>query len=685
MFKTILILIFPLILYAQGFNFVFEPDSIPLEIEGWQPYCPWAGGTSESNPAIVDIDGDGVLDFFVGEFPGNLKYFHNDGDMNIAQYNFITSYYDSIYVEESRNNPCFRDIDNDGDLDIIIGDIDSNVHLYRNIGTLQSPVYIHESSNIVPQGPPWCCAPELIDIDDDGDYDLYGGFENITFYRNIGTPDSFSFQLESGIFSGINVQGWASPDFVDLDSDHDYDLFIGCEGGSIWYYRNDGDSVNYNFTYVTNYYESIDVGSYSSPEFADIDGDGDYDLFVGKDGGAGDLYFYENIGTVEIPDFQYITHQYLTMDLGSLCLPQLVDIDGDSLADLLIGEGSGLTYLANVGTAEVPVFQFVTDNFQNISSAYDYPCFVDIDGDGDYDLLAGESVIPGPPDIALYINQGTAQEPDLVLQNTHYISNPEFFVNVYPGMADIDADGDFDLFVTSTNGNFYFYQNNGTAQSAIFTYITNQWQGIHFSYPSDNWRGFCFFDLDEDGDLDLLISEVVSAGGNANIGLYRNVGTAQNAVMHFEGDLIAGFSVGIWDMDLYDIDADGDLDLFAGEGNGGVMFFRNWGDSTWAAPPPFSGISPSTFSLQPCYPNPFNHTTIIPLELPERSKVKIQLYNIQGRLVGGVYEGIENAGWPKIKYHAGNLASGVYFCRVAADGLERGGKYDAVNKLLLLK
>ena len=34
----------PTVLSAQEFNFVFEPDSIPVEVEGWNPYCPFAGG-----------------------------------------------------------------------------------------------------------------------------------------------------------------------------------------------------------------------------------------------------------------------------------------------------------------------------------------------------------------------------------------------------------------------------------------------------------------------------------------------------------------------------------------------------------------------------------------------------------------------------------------------------------------
>ncbi len=94
---------------------------------------------------------------------------------------------------------------------------------------------------------------------------------------------------------------------------------------------------------------------------------------------------------------------------------------------------------------------------------------------------------------------------------------------------------------------------------------------------------------------------------------------------------------------------------------------------------------PQSFQLGQNYPNPFNSETIIPLELPERSKIKIDLYNIQGRLITRIYQGTENAGWPKIRYNASDLSSGVYFYRITAEGLERGGNYQSVGKMLLLK
>ncbi|RJP82230.1 MAG: T9SS C-terminal target domain-containing protein [Candidatus Zixiibacteriota bacterium] len=85
------------------------------------------------------------------------------------------------------------------------------------------------------------------------------------------------------------------------------------------------------------------------------------------------------------------------------------------------------------------------------------------------------------------------------------------------------------------------------------------------------------------------------------------------------------------------------------------------------------------------YPNPFNPDTVIPLELPQRSKVTIELFNLRGQSLGLIYEGTENAGWPKIRYDASALASGVYFYQVTAEGLEQGGKYQNVGKMLLLK
>jgi hypothetical protein len=94
---------------------------------------------------------------------------------------------------------------------------------------------------------------------------------------------------------------------------------------------------------------------------------------------------------------------------------------------------------------------------------------------------------------------------------------------------------------------------------------------------------------------------------------------------------------------------------------------------------------PETLRVSQNYPNPFNASTVFPLELPQRSRVRIDVFDISGRKVWTVSAGVQNAGWPKVHYNASRLSSGVYFYRVTAEGLERGGTYQDVGKMLLLK
>ncbi|MBU1652747.1 T9SS type A sorting domain-containing protein [bacterium] len=94
---------------------------------------------------------------------------------------------------------------------------------------------------------------------------------------------------------------------------------------------------------------------------------------------------------------------------------------------------------------------------------------------------------------------------------------------------------------------------------------------------------------------------------------------------------------------------------------------------------------PKIYSLGQNYPNPFNAETVIPLALPQRSKVQINVYNIKGQLVSRLFNGVQNAGHAQIRYNASRLPSGMYFYRVTAEGLERGGRYSDVGKMLLLK
>jgi len=86
-------------------------------------------------------------------------------------------------------------------------------------------------------------------------------------------------------FNGVDVGLRSAPSFADLDGDGDLDAFIGESDGVINYYRNDGTVINPAFTLVTgsgNPFNGVDVGLRSTPSFADLDGDGDLDAFIGE-------------------------------------------------------------------------------------------------------------------------------------------------------------------------------------------------------------------------------------------------------------------------------------------------------------------------------------------------------------------------------------------------------------------
>jgi aminopeptidase N len=101
--------------------------------------------------------------------------------------------------------------------------------------------------------------------------------------------------------------------------------------------------------------------------------------------------------------------------------------------------------------------------------------------------------------------------------------------------------------------------------------------------------------------------------------------------------------------------------------------------------PPVPGVLPGDYALGKNYPNPFNAMTTIPLELPERSHVKADLFDLTARKISTFFNSTKEAGWTKLRYNASGLSSGIYFYRITAEGLERGGKFTDVGKMVLLK
>lgn len=104
------------------------------------------------------------------------------------------------------------------------------------------------------------------------------------------------------------------------------------------------------------------------------------------------------------------------------------------------------------------------------------------------------------------------------------------------------------------------------------------------------------------------------------------------------------------------------------------------GGSIWARPGSSTGGSmPTGFSLHQNYPNPFNESTSIRLKVPRRAPVSIRLYNILGKEVCTVYDGVLDAGSHTLNFKANGLASGEYLYRLMTPG------YFETKRMLLVK
>ncbi|MBL8338867.1 MAG: VCBS repeat-containing protein, partial [Rhodoferax sp.] len=259
-----------------------------------------------------------------------------------------------------------------------------------------------------------------------------------------------------GISGGGSVA--AVPVLADLDADGDLDAVIGYDDGSLKYFRNtSGNSDAPNFVLQVGDLGLGTGGSGASPTLGDLDGDGDLDAIVGLTSGA--LRLLRNTGTATAPAFTLDTTDIGLATADASVRPALVDIDADGDLDLVVGTSVGTLRLhRNTGSASAPQFTLVANNYgPGTIGASARPTFADIDGDGDFDAAIGDQ----DGVTHLLLNVGTAQ--DASFQQTFGYglpSTPNVTFSAAPAFGDIDTDGDVDLLVGNLLGGTRLYLND---------------------------------------------------------------------------------------------------------------------------------------------------------------------------------------------------------------------------------
>lgn len=443
------LLLAPGLSIAQSFQ--KEISSIAVSRAGRQLQIPWNGGLHSLSVSMPDIDADGDADMLLcGRDEGRLQFYRNDGRGAAGEFTFVDAALDGLDFGSGDNRLALHDIDADGDLDLFLGDNSGQLRFYRNEGTPASPTfslvtYLFDSIDVGSTS-----APAFGDLDDDGRDDLLvGSFREGIFYyhRNNSGTHAFTF-VDTLRDSGGNIikPGFQFyvPALADIDADGDLDLFAGSSDPALAFYRNTGSASVPQFTLENlSFIGPEDFMSFLTPAFVDIDADLDLDLFFGSNHGF--VTFYRNEGTPSAPAFSLAIQQLELdfLDLGWYAPPVLVDIDADGDLDLFTSpDNGGLNFFRNVGDHAHPQYEWITDRFASIyAGTGGTPCWGDLDADGDFDLLIGRDSQP----IYLFKNNGTASSVQLDPIGALHDSAGSLVQGFRPELADLDGDKDLDL------------------------------------------------------------------------------------------------------------------------------------------------------------------------------------------------------------------------------------------------
>jgi len=252
---------------------------------------------------------------------------------------------------------------------------------------------------------------------------------------------------------------YSFPEFVDIDNDSDLDLFVGEYYGGLKLFMNIGTPGSPAFDAPLQNPFGLDsvAGYITAVDFADMDNDGDFDCFIGSTDNI--FLYFENIGTQVVPNFAAgVSNPFGITGITENSLPELADLDGDGDFDLMVGAYYGVfQYFENIGSISSPSFDLPVENPFGLVNTYGFasPCFADIEGDGDLDMFVGSY----SPDVMFFRNTGTASAPAFEEPIESPFGIEPLLGMVFPDMADLDNDGDLDMLVGEYYGQLSYFEN----------------------------------------------------------------------------------------------------------------------------------------------------------------------------------------------------------------------------------
>lgn len=544
-------------------------DSLAFELVK-SPYLTSLQGAGEVNimatyadyPAIVDVDGDGDLDILTFGVLGTFIEKHQN--FSVEKYGTR----DSLIFE--RNDYCWGRVAESEE--------DNRMYLDTCLfgKTMIEGPFRHRGATVA-----------VRDLNGDGLLDMLLGdvdYPGLIYLQNGGTLDAALMTSQESRFPSqqpVNLFSMPMPFFVDVNNDGLEDMIVSpfdpnplsAEGkNSVWLYLNFGTNENPDFQLYTKSFlqdEMLDFGTGAYPVFADVDADGLTDLLVGTIGNIdstyyiygslqthrlGQIAFFKNVGTTNNPVFQLFDDDFgnLKSMKTSGLVPTFGDLNNDGKPEMLVGTSEGNILFFNAD------FQLLDNDFLHYEKTWSAPCLYDVDADGILDLVVGNANgkltlyqgfnEDGNVSFAFVTDEwGGVDVRDYSASYFGY-SVPSFFKN----------ETETCLSVGSEQGKMFLYKLN--SDGLPFEEISEEWQ--RFVPNFDNHFGLrcaaALSDLNDDGKLEMIVGNY--AGGlqlfNAEINVNQSVEEMVEGVLVYPNPAKSALTIvgrGIGQIGVYDV------------------------------------------------------------------------------------------------------------------------------------
>ncbi len=428
---------------SESANLRFQHDNGD-EGKFYMPEIMGAGG------ALLDFDNDGDLDLYLvqgGKIEGNDasnqdRLFRNDLivdgiDTGVLKFKDITA--DAEIPKDGYGmGVATGDIDADGFTDLYISNFGAN-RLLKNLGDGRFADITEQSGT---QDKSWTVPATFLDVDADGDLDLFAG-----------SYVDFRLANHRDCFSGTGLPDYCSPHSYSALTDR---LFIN-NGHGVF---TDGTASS-GFRRVPSKALGVITG--------DFDNDGRIDLYVANDGVANQLWLNQGGGLFEDDAlFAGCALNYEGLPEASMGIDS-ADIDGDGDEDIFMTHLRGETNTLYINNGD-GTFEDRTINLGLAGPSIPYTGFgtawLDVDNDGKLDLLAVNGAVTVEESLVQEGDSFPYHQPNQLFQN---VSDGESLTfQPYPNTAndplaasyvsrgaligDLDNDGDQDIVITNNNG-----------------------------------------------------------------------------------------------------------------------------------------------------------------------------------------------------------------------------------------